>query len=79
MSVEQSGSDIKGRFEGALGLMHYEGTVKSDEIHFTHLAMAGSVRFDYIGRLEDANRMSGRATFGQLGQGTWTATRIPAQ
>lgn len=78
MFVEQDGEKINGRFEGALGVMHYAGTVTANEIRFGHLAMAGSMRFDYTGTVT-AGRMDGTAVFGTLGNGTWTATRMPDQ
>lgn len=79
MSVVQSGQEISGRFEGALGLINYAGTVDTDEVRFGHVAMAGSMRFDYVGTVESSNRMTGTAVFGTLGHGTWTATKMSVQ
>jgi hypothetical protein len=78
MYVSQSGREISGRFEGALGVMHYTGTIDDREIRFAHNAMAGAMRFDYEGTV-GPDAMKGTAVFGTLGTGTWVATREGAQ
>src|SRR5688500_10971738 len=78
MFVAQAGKEMNGRFEGDLGVMHFAGTVEASEVRFAHQAMAGSMRFDYTGRVSD-DAMTGSATFGNLGTGTWTAKRVSKQ
>ena len=78
MYVVQDGRAISGRFEGALGVMHYTGTVNEREIRFSHNAMQGPMPFDYHGTIE-ANVMTGTAVFGTLGTGTWTASRTASE
>ena len=74
MYVVQEGRDISGRFEGELGVVNYLGTVGADSVEFSHMAMAGAMRFEYKGTVV-GEEMRGTVVFGTLGDGSWTATR----
>ena len=78
MFVEQTQRAVSGRFEGALGVMHFTGTIDAPNIQFSHPAMAGSMHFDYRGTLQPS-AMEGTAVFGTLGTGRWRATRVANQ
>jgi hypothetical protein len=78
MFVEQAGNQMKGRFEGDLGVMHFAGTVGAQDVQFSHQAMAGSMQFDYTGSVKP-EELQGTAVFGTLGSGTWKAQRVKAQ
>ena len=78
MFVEQTGNQMKGRFEGDLGVMHFSGTVGPQDVQFSHPAMAGSMTFDYTGSVRP-EELQGTAVFGTLGSGTWKAQRVKAQ
>ncbi|HLY19847.1 MAG TPA: hypothetical protein VKR61_21620 [Bryobacteraceae bacterium] len=73
----QNGEKITGTYSGLFGKADVTGTVKGDQIDF-------SFKFDYSGQsgvahysgtIESDKKMKGKVEFGELGEGTWTATK----
>src|SRR5690242_881964 len=73
----QSGEKITGTYSGLFGKADVTGTVKGDQIDF-------SFKFEYSGQsgvahytgvIESDKKMNGKVAFGDLGEGTWTATK----
>ena len=73
----QSGEKLTGTYSGLLGKADLTGTVKGDEIDFTFdFAYSGqSGVAHYSGTVESDKKMKGKFDIGELGEGTWTATK----
>ncbi len=73
----QNGEKLTGTYSGLFGKAEVTGTVKADQIDF-------SFKFDYSGQsgvahytgtIESDKKMKGKVEIGDLGEGTWTATK----
>jgi hypothetical protein len=69
----QTGDTLTGTYHGQLGDAKVTGTVKGDKVEFTFGSDAGSVK--YSGTLDGANKMTGTVDYGEVGKGTFTATK----
>jgi hypothetical protein len=69
----QTGDTLTGTYHGQLGDAKVTGTVKGDKVEFTFGSDAGSVK--YSGTLDGANKMKGTVDYGEVGKGTFTATK----
>ena len=73
----QSGEKLTGTYSGLLGKADLMGTVKGDQIDFSfkfeYSGQSGTVH--YTGTIESDKKMKGRVSIGDLGEGTWTATK----
>jgi len=70
---KQSGDTLTGTYSGALGEAKVTGTVNGDEVTWTfEHDEAGKIV--YKGKLE-GGKIKGTVEYGQLGKGTFTATK----
>lgn len=69
----QTGETLTGMYHGQFGDAKISGTVKGDKVEFTFGGEAGSVK--YAGTLDGSNKMKGTVDYGEVGKGTFTATR----
>ncbi len=69
----QSGETLTGTYHGQFGEAKVTGTVKGDKVDFTFGGDAGSVK--YSGTILDAKKMKGTVDYGEVGKGTFTATK----
>lgn len=80
MKLEQTGEELKGVYTSQGGNVPLKGTVKGSSVVFqTEVdggAVVGKVTLTYSGTLED-EKVRGDLTIGQLGNGTFQATRVP--
>jgi hypothetical protein len=69
----QTGENITGMYHGQFGDAKVTGTVKGDKVEFSFGSDAGSAK--YVGTIEGANKMKGTVDYGEIGKGTFTATK----
>ena len=60
-------------YHGQFGDAKLTGTVKGDKVEFTFGTEAGSAH--YSGTLDGPTKMKGTVDYGELGKGTFTATK----
>jgi hypothetical protein len=74
---KQDGEKLTGTYSGLFGKADLAGTVKGDQIDFkfdfSYSGESGVAH--YTGTIESAKKMKGKVEFGDLGEGTWTATK----
>lgn len=72
--LKQSGNQLSGTYNGALGDANVTGTIKGDAVEwgFDH-AEAGKVK--YTGTIKGPNKIEGSVEYGQLGKGTFVAEK----
>jgi hypothetical protein len=78
MTFKQDGETLTGRYVGQLGEAPLSGTVKGNAIEFTiNLTVEGTAfAIRYAGTVENAS-MKGTVKLGDMGDGTFTATKKP--
>lgn len=78
-TFKQEGETLSGNYKGQLGEAPLTGTVKGSDVKFTIKvnAQGQDLTITYIGKIENKDSMKGTASFGELGEGTWTAKRKP--
>lgn len=73
----QNGEKLTGTYTGLFGTAELAGTVKGDQIDFkfpfSYSGQSGVVH--YSGTIESEKAMKGKVEIGDLGEGTWTATK----
>ena len=69
----QTGDTVTGMYHGQFGDAKVTGTVKGDKVEFSFGSDAGTAK--YAGTLEGANKMKGTVDYGEVGKGTFTATK----
>ena len=73
----QEGEKLTGTYDGLLGKADVTGTVKGDQIdfkfNFSYSGQSGVAH--YAGTIASATEMKGKVEIGDLGDGTWTATK----
>lgn len=76
MTVQQSGSALTGTITGQAGTFDYKGTVNGANVAFNFiLPVRGTeLKLDYTGTVA-GDTIKGKAVFGQIGEGSFTATR----
>ena len=75
--LQQSDDKLTGTYSGALGEAPLHGTVKGANITFDFDAYGGTIH--YVGKLSDnGKKITGTCDYGQLGKGTFTATKAEA-
>jgi len=76
-TFQQSNDKLTGTYSGGLGEAPLHGTVKGADITFDFDAYGGTIH--YAGKLsDDGKKITGTCDYGQLGKGTFTATRAEA-
>lgn len=75
--LKQTGDQLSGSYSGALGEAKVTGTVKGDKVEFSFGVSPNGeeVKCIYTGNLEGDKKMKGIVKLGNLGTGTFTATR----
>jgi hypothetical protein len=75
-TFKQDGENLTGMYKGQFGEAPLTGTVKGSDIKFTVKvnAQGQDITITYSGKI-DGNSMKGTASFGEMGEGTWTAKR----
>ena len=76
-TLKQEGEKITGTYKGQLGEAPVSGTIKgSDVVLMIKVALQGEeTTVTYTGKLTGKDAMSGKAVFGTLGEGTWSAKK----
>jgi hypothetical protein len=76
-TLKQEGEKITGTYKGQLGESPVTGTVKgSDVTLMIKVSPQGEeITVTYTGKLTGKDAMGGKAVFGSLGEGTWTAKK----
>lgn len=76
-TLKQEGEKITGTYKGQLGEAPVTGTIKGGEVTLTlKVSPQGEeITVTYTGKLTGTDAMGGKAVFGSLGEGTWTAKR----
>jgi hypothetical protein len=69
----QTGENLTGMYHGQFGDAKVTGTVKGDKVEFSFSGAAGSAK--YSGTLDGATKMKGIVDYGDVGKGTFTATK----
>jgi hypothetical protein len=76
-TLKQEGEKITGTYKGQLGEAPVSGTIKgSDVTLMIKVAPQGEeITVTYTGKVTGADTMGGKATFGSLGEGNWSAKK----
>ncbi len=76
-TFKQSGETLTGTYKGALGEAPIAGTVKGNDVRFSFKVnlQDEEITVVYTGKVEGKDNMKGKVTFGQHGEGTWTAKK----
>ncbi|PWT98603.1 MAG: hypothetical protein C5B51_28875 [Terriglobia bacterium] len=73
-TFQQTGEALSGTYSGILGDAKVTGTVKGDQVEWSF--DGGQVgKVTYKGTLDGASKIKGTTEYGQLGNGTFTATK----
>lgn len=75
-TLKQSGSEVTGEYQGALGQAPVTGTVSGNSISlkFTVDVVGQGLTVTYVGTVE-GNTMRGKVSLGELGEGTFTGQK----
>ena len=70
---------MTGTYKGQLGESPVTGTVKNGEVKLMIKVnpQGQDIEVTYTGKIDSKDSMSGKASFGGLGEGTWTAKKKP--
>lgn len=76
MSVHQTGKALAGTISGQVGTVDLAGSVNGPAVafNFTLNVHGKDLKLDYTGTVE-GDTIKGKASFGQFGEGTFTAKR----
>lgn len=76
MTVRQTGKALAGKISGQMGTVDLAGSATGDSVafNFTLTVQGRDLQLDYNGTVE-GDTMQGKAVFGQIGEGTFTAKR----
>jgi hypothetical protein len=73
LEFKQDGEKLTGNYHGTFGDAPLTGTVKGNKVVFSFGNEAAKAT--YTGTLEGDKKMSGTVEYGELGKGTFTATK----
>lgn len=78
-TLKQEGEKVTGTYKGQLGEAPVNGTVKGNDVMLMiKVSPQGEeITVTYTGKITGKDAMSGKATFGSLGEGNWTAKKKP--
>jgi hypothetical protein len=71
--LKQEGEKLSGTYHGQFGDAKVTGTVKGDKIEINFGNETASVK--YTGTIESPTSMKGACDYGEVGKGTFTATK----
>lgn len=76
-TFKQDGENLTGSYKGQFGEAPLTGTVKGADVKFTVKvnAQGQDLTIVYSGKIDGKDSMKGSASFGEMGEGTWTAKR----
>jgi hypothetical protein len=76
MTVEQTGTNLKGILESPMGSVPFTGAVDGNNVKFgfDFEAQGTALRIDYVGALENG-AVKGKVTLGSYGEGTFVAKK----
>lgn len=76
-TFKQDGENLTGTYKGQFGEAPLTGTVKGADVKFTIKinAQGQALTVVYSGKIDGKDSMKGTASFGEMGEGTWTAKR----
>lgn len=76
-TFKQDGETLTGMYKGQFGEAPLTGTVKGNDIKFTIKinAQGQDLTVTYTGKIDGKDNMKGTASFGEMGEGTWTGKR----
>ena len=76
-TFKQEGENLTGTYKGQFGEAPLTGSVKGADVKFTVKvnAQGQDVTITYTGKIDGKDSMKGSASFGEMGEGTWTAKR----
>ncbi|HXU37883.1 MAG TPA: hypothetical protein VN937_16080 [Blastocatellia bacterium] len=76
-TFKQDGENLSGSYKGQFGEAPLTGTVKGADVKFTVKvnAQGQDLTINYTGKIDGKDSMKGSASFGEMGEGTWTAKR----
>ena len=74
--LKQDGEKLTGNYSGLLGDAPITGTIKGDQVEWSFDVKSDQVtgKIMYRGTVS-GTKMSGKLSLGDMGEGTWTATR----
>jgi len=75
--LKQEGNKVTGTYSGAVGEAKVTGTVNGDKVELSADSEAAGekIKIVYKGTIKSATMMEGTATYGALGEGTFTARK----
>jgi hypothetical protein len=78
-TLKQEGENVTGTYKGQLGEAPVTGSVKGGEVKLMIKVkpQGEDLEVTYTGKINGKDSMSGKASFGGLGEGTWTAKKKP--
>jgi len=76
-TFKQDGENLSGTYKGQFGEAPLTGTVKGSDVKFTIKinAQGQDLTVTYTGKIDGKDSMKGTASFGEMGEGTWTGKR----
>ena len=76
-TFKQDGENLSGTYKGQFGEAPLTGAVKGADVKFTVKvnAQGQDLTINYTGKIDGKDSMKGSASFGEMGEGTWTAKR----
>jgi hypothetical protein len=76
-TFKQDGENLSGTYKGQFGEAPLTGTVKGFDVKFTIKinAQGQDLTVTYTGKIDGKDSMKGAASFGEMGEGTWTGKR----
>ncbi len=77
VELKQDGTKITGKYSGTLGDVPLVGKLDGDAIELVGNAeySGEKLRLTYVGKLTSATTMEGKAIYGELGEGKFTAKK----
>lgn len=73
LEIKQTGETITGTYHGTFGDAPLKGTVKGDKVELSFGNDTATAK--YTGTMDGDKKMSGTVDYGEVGTGTFTATK----
>jgi len=76
-TLKQEGDKLTGTYKGQFGEAPVTGTVTGNDVKFMYKVsgQGEEMTVTYTGKITGKDTMSGKANYGSVGEGTWTAKR----